>query len=386
MTKKDLPKLPPSPGIYRFRSKAGKILYIGKAASLRTRVGSYFLKNVDDKASVLRDEAKKLDIIETDSVLEALILEALLIKKFQPRYNVKEKDDKSFLEIVITKEEWPRVLLVRSKDKEPKGVRFGPFPRSGEAKEALKILRKIFPFRDRCKPESGKPCFNNQIKLCPGVCSGEVSKEDYKKNINHLKLFLRGNKKRLIKELEKEMEKASKEEKFEKAIEFRNRLFSLRHVEDIALLGQSVSEGSNWGRIETYDISNISGKYGVGSMVVFEHGQIAKDHYRKFKIRTIQQANDIGMLKEVFKRRLNHKEWPLPDLVLVDGGVGQVNAAKEFFKDIPVVGIAKGPSRRNDRLFKGDPKIKLSLKLAKQMRDEAHRFAILYHRKLRERL
>ena len=232
-------RLPNTPGVYIFVGAQKKRLYIGKATSLRSRVRSYFDKDVKETRGShivgMVEKAKTINFIETDSVLEAIILEVNLIKKHKPHYNTKEKDDKSFNYVVITKEEYPRVLLVRAREllggPTPKSkyevkYTFGPFPQGTLLKDALKIIRKIFPFRDKCLPVSGKPCFNQQIKLCPGVCMGTTSKKKYAQTIQHLKLFFEGKKGQLIKTLEKEMRNMAKNLEFEKAEEIKKTIFS----------------------------------------------------------------------------------------------------------------------------------------------------------------
>ena len=198
MTREELKALalPDNPGVYIFRGSKREILYIGKAASLRDRVRSYFASDISETRSSaiaqMAELAASLTWTETDSVLEALILEANLIKQHQPPYNIREKDNKSFNYLVITKGDFPRVLIVRGrelfqdwKDSDIKKL-FGPFPQGSSLKDALKIVRKIFPFRDACTPNAGKPCFNRQIGLCPGVCSGEINKEEYARQIAHI--------------------------------------------------------------------------------------------------------------------------------------------------------------------------------------------------------
>lgn len=410
--KRQIKKFPPKPGVYFFKDAGGRILYIGKAGSLKTRVKSYFsYKNIDARLRSMTENAYDIEYRETDSVLEALILEANLIKKHQPKYNIREKDDKSFIFIAITKEDWPRVLLIRGKchpeERSDKGSRcyaestgsfaalrfaqddkviFGPYTSGKNLKIALKIFRKIFPFRDTCKPESGKKCFNAQIGLCPGVCSGEISKTEYKKIIAQLKMFLKGKNKRLVSAIKQQMQEASKSQKYELASALRNRLYALQHIHDIALVDENIVRHDiiKYSRIEAYDISNISGKFAVGSMVVFENNQINKDQYRKFKIRTVQKSNDVAMLQEVLQRRLRHKEWRYPDLIIIDGGRGQMNGVLSVLRTdnlrIPVVAIAK---YKTDQLFKSNKGIKIEKQLVQKMRDEAHRFAVKYHRIIR---
>src|SRR3989344_4575223 len=277
-------KIPQGPGVYFFIGTGRKILYIGKATSLRDRIRSYFGADVINTRGPqivsMVEKSKTVKFKKTDSVLEALILEAELIKKHRPRYNTKEKDDKSFNYIVITDEVFPRVLIVRGRELE-NGLRvkgyelqnvFGPFPRGGALKDAVKIIRKIFPFRDTCLPAApqsaqvgvpgiGRPCFNRQIGLCPGVCTGEISPEEYRTRIKNLKLFLRGRKRQVIRNLTKEMRACAKAHEFEKAREIKRILFSLSHIQDIALLKRTTGQeiGNNF-RIEGYDIAHLGGK------------------------------------------------------------------------------------------------------------------------------
>ncbi|NLC31214.1 MAG: GIY-YIG nuclease family protein, partial [Candidatus Moranbacteria bacterium] len=347
--KAQLKKLPTTSGVYIFKNKNGEIVYVGKATSLKSRVSSYFLnKNQEEYIRPIEKmiaQVEKIKTIETETVLEALILEANLIKKHKPKYNVDGKDDKSFAYFVITKEDFPRVLIVRetdlrksnqssvishrkkSEDKKPHNNKklqatgylptgqagnlqaigiFGPYTSKIQMQIALKIIRKIFPFHNR-REKSEKGCLEFQLGLCPGPYAGAISKEDYKKNIKGIKMVLEGKKKNLLKILEREMLRYSKEEKFEKALELRNKIFALKHIQEIALLKgeKRDSVGRNF-RIEAYDISNISGEFAVGSMVVFGGGNPDKSQYRKFKIKTVIGANDVGMMREMLIRRLNN--------------------------------------------------------------------------------
>ncbi len=405
-------KLSQSPGVYIFKDKKGGILYIGKAASLRSRVGSYFsipltppLVRVEGKGGrpieAMIDQVADIETRETDSVLEALILEANLVKKYQPKYNVRLKDDKSFVNIEITKEDFPRIFVSRPTLRKKYKVQkiFGPYTSAKSAREALKIIRKIFPYHAG-QVGTEKGCLYAQIGLCPAPYDGKISKEDYQKIIKKIEMFLAGKKKRVISELEKEMDSAAKEENFEKAAEIRNRIFALKHIRDVALifketpLSQSLSpKGARESmekifRIEAYDISNIFGKYATGSMIVFTDGQVDKGEYRKFKIKTVEGINDVGMMKEVLRRRLQHKEWTLPNLIFIDGGIGQYNGAQSVIREtglhIPIVALAKGPDRKGEKIFSSIP-IKIDVNFIKAIRDEAHRFAIWYHRQLRRK-
>lgn len=407
-------ELPDSAGVYCMRGSKGDILYIGKAGNLRRRVSSYFLRAHDARIERLMQEVREIGYEITETALEALILEAKRIKEHHPVYNIREQDDKSFLHVVITKEEFPRVLLIRGKEKYGiKGKSFGPFTSASSLREALRILRRIFPWSLHEPEKIGKysrPCFDYEVGLCPGTCIGAIDKKEYRKNIKRLTGIFEGGKKRVIRELEREMERASKALEYEKAAKLRKQIFALRHIHDIALIRDENDPATRDSlsatryRIEGYDISNISGTAAVGSMVVFEDDQPAKREYRKFKIRTIAQSDDVGMLKEVLRRRftryqsrLNLKNvqgstsvpaWPLPHLILIDGGKGQVNAAEEILNEtglaIPLIGMAKGPKRKKTEIIGTIPAgIKLSTLI--QVRDEAHRFAITYHKRVRGR-
>jgi len=330
----DLTKnLPDSPGVYLFRGARGKILYIGKAGNLKRRVSSYYKKAHDSKTEKLISEAKKIDYVKTDTAIEALILEAELIKKHKPLFNAKEKDDKSFLYVDITKDEFPQVILSRGRAAPSKNLakRYGPFTAASQIREALRIVRRIFPFSIHYPDKVGKmkrPCFDYQIGLCPGTCVGEADKEEYLKDVKNIKLLFEGKKKRIISGLKREMESASKAQEFERAEKKKRQIFALEHIQDVALISESRAvkdTGEGMKRIEGYDISNISGTSAVGSMVVFTGGVPDKDEYRKFRIKTVQGSNDVAMLAEMLFRRLNNK-WQLPDLILVDGGRAQVNA------------------------------------------------------------
>ncbi|MDP2650230.1 MAG: UvrB/UvrC motif-containing protein [bacterium] len=417
-------KLPDSPGVYLFTGARGKILYVGKATSLKSRVRSYFGKDIESTRGPLivkmLAEATGVKWEGTDSVLEALILEANLIKKHQPPYNSREKDNKSFNYLAITDESppaggFPRVLVIRGRELfglKTKNLKlktvFGPFPQGGALKTALKIIRKIFPFRDSCAPptwtkrgfvhnqkSASKPCFNRQLGLCPGVCSGEVTKAEYAKTIRNIKLLFEGKKGALIRKIEGEMKKAAKAEQFENAAEMRNQIFALRHINDAALIGDDfrIAQGGDTRvRIEAYDVAHMQEDARVGVMVVVEEGEPQKAAYRKFKIQTAQKG-DVAALHEVLVRRFAHAPpeggWPLPRIIVVDGSIAQMRAAraalKEYGYEIPVVGVVKNEKHRAARII-GVPKgaytnggaFEQDVLLANS---EAHRFAVQFHRK-----
>lgn len=383
--------LPSCPGVYFFRDKSGRLLYIGKAINLKRRVSSYFTKkHSDPRIEELVSQIAKIEHRETDSVIEALILEANLIKRHQPFYNIKLKDDKSFVNIAISREEFPRVFVMRLSAKRLfKNIKikklFGPYPSADTARTALKILRRIFPFRGLEKTREGERFYREILAI-------SEEKARYDETIKNLILFLSGKKKRIITDLKKEMAQKSKIGDYEEAGELRDKIFALEHIQDVALIKESdwsedLESKRAPARIEAYDISNIFGEYAVGSMVVFTNGKINKDEYRKFKIKSVKGISDTAMLAEVLARRLNHPEWKFPDLIIIDGGLGQLNAVKKIVKekglDIPMLSIAKGPTRKGEKLFMTKNAPILDKKIILAMRDESHRFAISYHRKLK---
>lgn len=412
--KKSIDKLPDSPGVYFFRGPKNEILYIGKATSLRDRVRSYLLKSLFETRGPLLvkmiSEAEKVTFTETDSVLEALILEAHLIKKHQPEYNTRDKDNKSWNYVIITNEDYPRVLVERARslperfaDEDIK-YQFGPFTSGQSLRSALKIVRKLFPFRDECTPfqelspeqkKNARPCFNHQIGLCPGVCTGDVSRKDYARTIQHIRLFFEGRKSALIKSLEREMHKHAKEEEFEKAEGVKRRLFALRHINDAALLtredelGEKYSGSQAGTRIEAYDVSHLGGEDVIGVMVVVEDGRPKKSDYRRFKIYR-SKPGDTNALREIIERRLTHSEWPLPDILVTDGGTAQLRVAERALKkftaesgnekDIKVVSVVKDERHRPKQIM-GDKQVarryEAEILLANS---ESHRFAIAFQK------
>ncbi|MFH1246558.1 MAG: excinuclease ABC subunit UvrC [Candidatus Liptonbacteria bacterium] len=396
--------LPDTPGVYIMKDGTGEIMYVGKAGNLSRRITSYFNRPHDARIERMVGEIRAISYIQVETAIEALILEAELIKKLLPPYNVKDKDDKSFLYIEITKELFPRVCLVRGRD--PKnGRRFGPFTSASSARVAVRIIRRIFPFSTHApaqivnpsagsgaasdaKNAGGRPCLDYQIGLCPGTCAGLISKQEYKKIIRRVVLFMEGKKKQVAHALEKEMNAASKKLDYERAERLRRQLFALQHIQDVALISDNVfdaPEKTKPFRIEGYDISNISGTSAVGSMVVFVNGKADKNEYRKFRIRTVTGSNDVAMMEEVLMRRFKNN-WTNPDLILMDGGGGQVNIARKVLRrfrlNIPIVGLAKGLKRKKNELV-GTVPPGVQLETLIKVRDEAHRFAISYHKALR---
>ena len=388
-------KIPETPGIYLFY-KGKELVYIGKATSLRSRVKSYLNPKTLRPIEVLMKNVSDVKWKTTDSVLEAVILEANYIKEFKPKYNVKEKDDKSWNFFAITKDEFPKLIAVREHNlkRENYSYTFGPYAEMKTA-QILKLLHSLFKV-SRCNPGQKRPCFDYHLNNCLGVCTKEISAIKYKeKVIKPLVVFLKGKKKRLITSLEKKMKEASKKEDFEEAKRLRNQIFSLNKIRDFALLDKSflVNEEKKEKslRIEGYDISNLGAEAMVGSMVVFNESGPIKSEYKKFKIKSVFGQSDVDCLKETLERRLKHSEWPMPDLILVDGGKPQVNAIKNILKknnlDIDVVGIAKGPERKKNEFFfdKTNMFVLNNENLLIRVRDEAHRFAINYQRELKRR-
>lgn len=402
MTKETLTKktIPDVPGVYFFFGPRKNILYIGKATSLRNRIRSYFDTRIHEKRSVLIEKmvvaATQVEWTKTDSVIEAMILEANLIRTHKPEYNTISKDDKSFNQLVITKEEFPRVLVVRSKDVTERFKEsdllcsFGPFTHGAQFKEALKIIRHLFKYYDTTHPlntikskvAQGRIDFNRQIGLYPEV----QSKAEYARTIRHIRLFFEGKKSRVIQELEREMMRAAQHEAFEMAHELKRRIFALRHIQDIALLKneQRMYRDERMMRIEAYDIAHLAGSDMVGVMTVVEGGSPDTSSYRRFKINSCTDANDPKALREVIERRLAHPEWPYPQLIVVDGGIAQKHAIERVLKSsgvvIPVVSVVKDERHNPKRILGLSTVIQKHEQVILLANAESHRFAIAYHR------
>lgn len=403
--------LPQNPGIYLFYNSKNELVYVGKATSLRSRVRSYFLaRKTPRPIEQMMHEVTFIKHIQTDSVLEAVILEAVYIKKFQPIYNVEGKDDKSWNYIMITSEPYPQVYTMREHeygrltvDEIKKDFLHisGPYP-GFNGRVTMKLLRRLF-YISTCTPHAKRPCLYRQMGQCLGVCTGEITSAEYRRKvIRPLITFLSGGKKKLVKSLETAMVRAARQEHFEEAARLRNQLHALTRIQDIALinkdffsdLSETDSEGKEKIRVEGYDISNLGKTGKVGSMVVFDAVSPVKHSYRKFKIKTVEGQSDVDCLEEVLVRRFKHTEWEFPTAILIDGGYPQVNRAKEVLTRlgilIPVVGIAKGPERKRNDFILGNKEhefvkwVDSHRELLIRVRDEAHRFAITYQRTLRK--
>jgi excinuclease ABC subunit C len=416
--------IPQNPGVYFFK-KGRSVLYVGKASNLRNRTGQYFQNssNLSELKQRLIIAATSLTWEETDTDIEALLLEAHYIKKLQPPYNILLRDDKTYVSVKITDEDFPKVLSTRKIEKD--GIYFGPFTDARAIHETLRALRKFFPYRTTCKPNSGRACLDAHIGLCPGVCAGKITKAEYKKNIQHIKWFFEGKKGKVIKSLkqqlrkeldkerlnEKDLEKpdsiergyevkTSKADRLRLQIHYLEKVLSMQKVlsksdkveGDVIELAKVLKLKTPPIRIEGYDISNIYGTLNTSSMVVFTNGEADKKEYKKFKIKTVRGANDFASMQETLRRRFNHPEWGTPDLVVIDGGRPQLSAAIEVWKEynlkIPLISLAK----RREEIFTPDspnpivlPHSSGALHLVQQVRDEAHRFCRAYHRKLRHK-
>ena len=405
------------PGVYIFLDKKGSVIYVGKAINLKKRVSSYFQnKDLGVKTSLLVSQIAKIKTIKVHSEIESLLLEANLIKKYLPKYNINLKDGKAYPLIRITiKDAYPKVLVAR-RENDPNSIYFGPFPNAGAMRLVLKTVRRIFPYQSVVNHPK-KPCFYFHIGLCP--CPEVFNDKNYTKTVKHIVKFLNGKTKNVIKDLEKERNSYSRVQRFEEAQNIQKQINAITLItskfykpsayefnpnlkedikkEELTVLRKELNNNGvkveNLARIECYDISNISGKNSTASMVVFKDGEKDSSSYRKFKIRGFYNGkpNDFAMMSEVIKRRFKHSEWQMPDLIIVDGGKGQISSAQKALeeegKNIPLIGLAK----KEEIIITADfkqiklPKDSKQLHLVMQIRDEAHRFAIGYHKKLRSR-
>lgn len=374
---------------------------MGKAKNLRDRVSSYFAKpsTLLPKTALLVEEIVKIDHIDVESEIDAFLLEANLIKKYCPKYNLIGKDDKSYPYIEIdVKSPIPLVKIVRQQTN-PKNRYFGPYPPGSDAARLLRFLRHIFPFVSQ-KHKKGEICLRSHLGLCP--CA-DLSV--YPKNLKNLMDFLSGKRLSVQKNLEKEMEAYSQKQEYEKAALIKEQLQKLAYLTaprtnpweyqknpnlvsdrrnlEIGEL-EKILGLSNLNKIEAYDIANISGKFASGSQVVFVGGVPEKKFYRRYKITTKDAPDDYAMIREVLTRRLK-SDVPLPDLFVIDGGKGQLNVALSIISKRPVIALAK----REEEIYTQDgkiirlPKNSAALHLLQRLRDEAHRFSRKYHFLLR---
>src|SRR3989442_631533 len=438
-----LEHLPDKPGVYLMKGKGGEILYIGKANILADRVRSYFLKGADltPKTRLLLSLVTDIETLVTRSELEALILENNLIKRHRPRFNVVLRDDKNYpyLRLPI-KEAFPRFSIVR-KVQHDGALYYGPYVPAGALRETLRAIKKIFPLATCTIEIDGKaerPCIEYEIKRCMAPCVGYQTSQEYHDIVKQARMFLEGRDTELLETYRGQMEAAAERVDFEAAGRIRDRIFKIErglerqrvaqtenvdqdvvrlvrqgaaavrdHLRDEATERAAVEEMQNLlhlkkapARIEGFDISNIQGNQGVASMVVWEAGGPKKSDYRKFRIKTVEGANDFASMKEVVLRHysgVKEDQRPLPDLILIDGGIGQLGAAMDALRElglsrIDIIALAKAKGEKEERVFLPGRKNPVVLKPAppathvlQVIRDEAHRFAFPAHRKLRSR-
>lgn len=388
--------LPLSAGVYLMKDKSGRVIYVGKAAHLKKRVASYLNKShTAYKNKVLLEHIYDIEIIPTVSEHEAFLLESRLIKRFKPRYNISLKDDKSFPFIKITHDDYPRVFIGRKNPSEDVDY-FGPYTSAKLLRSALKSLRKVFGFCN-CHRFPKSSCLDYHLGLCPGPCIGKISKRDYKKSIQDFKYFLNRGSSGLVKNLEERMQHCARIKKFEEAIKLREKIRSL------GLLFQQSSRPDFYRlgldkqpyRIEAFDVSNLFGNEAVGAMVTFIDGKPFKNDYRRFRIRMVEGIDDYKMIGEILNRRYSRvvkEDLTRPDLIIIDGGRGHLNIASQQLTDlglhIPIIAIAKAKDLiytvTEDRPIRLG-RLNLTLQLIQRIRDEAHRFAIKYHKLLRKK-
>lgn len=416
-----LKKLPLSPGVYFFKNKRKEVIYVGKASVLKNRVRQYFARGAErsHKLAALQKEIARIEWKVCASAIDALIEEARYIKAYRPKFNVMFRDDKSYLFVCITAEkEYPRIFICHQPEKDKKLVALqrgmkviGPFTDAAALKQTLRNMRRIYPYCTAMP--SKKPCFDYHLGKCLGACAYPETRAQTKKNIQIIARILSGKRQQIIKKLEKDMKRAAVEERFQDADEIKRKIIHLQKIfahrpalERSALsaepsaaewekiqtaLQKFLSASHPIRRVEGYDISNIGGKHAVGSMVVFENGAPNKSEYRKFKMKySAEEPNDPKMMQEVFSRRIAHKEWQKPDLIIIDGGKGQLSAARAVLpSDQLVCAIAK----REEEIYTPTsphpiPSSRLGNECAlfiQRVRDEAHRFAVSYHRKARSK-
>lgn len=415
---KKLTELPTTPGIYFHKDKSGEIIYVGKAANLRNRVRQYFQASRvrDPKTDVLVSEIDDTDWMELETELDALFVEAEMIRRYMPRFNILLRDDKSFVYVRIDlKSDYPSVTYTR-RPMDDGATYLGPYMSKFTISKALKYLRRAFPYSTH--PTMPKrACLQAQLGLCPGLEADMTSLADYRKTLSQLMQYLRGNRKTLVVEFEKNMKQQAKAHNFEGAASLRNKLFALKSLEKqiifsdqenldiskdqgLAGLAELLALPKIPRRIEGFDISHMQGTDNTASMVVFVNGVPDKNQYRKFKLR-IPGNDDFAHMHEALTRRLsarNQKAWGVPDLLLIDGGKGQVSSAwramEEAGVSIPMIGLAKRyeeiivPKIVGNKLESDVVRLPTSsnvIKLLQRIRDESHRFAVSYHSTLKRK-
>ena len=402
-------KIPEKPGVYKFLDKTRKIIYIGKAKNLKKRVSTYFQKSRahDNRIERLIREIYDVEIIETASEAEALIFEAGLIKDYSPKFNIDLKDDKSYPYLKLTTgENFPRLFITRRRTND-EAIYYGPYTNATLLKEAFAFMKKVFPLRS-CRKLNKRVCLEYHIAQCMGPCQNKISKIEYNNIVNNLRKFLEGKKEDVISSMQAEMKKCSSNKEYEKAMVIKQRIEALTSVQNFydnakkPMFGELDELQHIMGmkntpvHIECFDVSNISGEDAVGSMVKFVGGKQKKPDYKRFRIKSKNLPDDYMMMREIVRRRYSRlikENKKLPDMILIDGGKGHLfsicgELSKLGIKDIAVCAIAKEhnhlylyPKKNSIRLSPGSR----VLSLIQRIRDEAHRFAISYHRKIRSK-
>lgn len=437
----NLNNLPPTPGVYIFRDHNKKVLYVGKAINLKNRVSSYFnnLHALQSKTKALVEHIDKIDYIKVNNEVESLLLEAELIKRYKPPYNVNLKDDKFYKYIKVEKRLDGLYTVSTARDEnDKKAIYFGPFPESTSINIILKTLRRIFPYKD-CSDTKftryqrlNRPCLYGYIGVCPAPCIKLEAREVNNDNVKKIMKYLKGDRKKLFDKIRTEMLEASQNLDFEKAAYLRDQVNAyeyitstrrdikeytinpnlvddvtisgvtklIKHLSNLGFTFENTDELNNF-RIEVFDISNFQGKNAVGSMVVLTGGNPDKKEYRRFKIRSKDTPDDFSMMKEMLRRRFKRTRegkyknvWRLPDLIVIDGGKGQLSVAlsvlDEYKIDIPIIGLAK---KHEEIVYNQNDQFKIlqledsdsGLNIIKRGRDEAHRFGITYYKKLHQK-
>ena len=398
-------KLPDRPGIYLFKDVNGQVIYVGKALSLKKRVNSYFGGQVVNlKTRNLLENISFFDYIAATSEAEALLYEAQLIKKYLPKYNILLKDDKAYPLLKLTVAEiYPRLIVVRKK-KDDGALYFGPYTDSGLLKEALKILRRRFPLRS-CSKLPKQPCLYYHLKQCLAPCRKGLDVNLYSQTVSELIMFLKGNHARLIAKIRHKMKSFSDRKLYEEAAVMRDQILALSKISKaqksyvFSNITRDIKDTLKLKKVpfnvDAFDVSNIFGSHSVGAAVRFKDGLPEKNNYRKFKIKSVEGIDDYAMMREIVLRRYKniYTKKLLPDLIVIDGGRGHLNAAQEALKvlklNITIISIAK---EKEEIFFIDRPKALIlpphdkSLKFIQRLRDEAHRFAISYHRVLRRKI
>ncbi|MBI2933690.1 MAG: excinuclease ABC subunit UvrC [Planctomycetes bacterium] len=417
---------PETPGVYIMKDACGRVVYIGKAKSLRARVSSYFRGDAEPKVRAMMEQVADIEFLEALSEVDALIVEARLVRDTQPKYNVRLKDDKSFPLLAITRfDDFPKVWTVHETD-DVDAERLGPFLSGWELREAVKVLQRIFKFatcRLEMREEDDKrrffrPCLLYSIGRCTAPCAARISKEDYAANVESLRQFLLGDRSKLRGDLERRMKVAAKQLEYERAAELRDQIHALESLEKrgtpleylegditpidpqdgLEELARVLGLPAKPRTIEGIDIAHLAGEETVGSLVSFLDGVPFKSGYRRYRIRTVTGIDDYASIREVVRRRftrLKEEERVIPDIFLIDGGAGHLQCAVD---ELAKMDVARRPvmlslAKREETLYRHDgqprevrlEKAAPALRLMMYVRDEAHRFAQYYHHLLREK-